>query len=88
MINKVIEKMIRHDQGDPRRIQHFLKVHSFAKYIGECEGLDKHTQLILETAALVHDIGIRPLRWKASGTGRPETGRGFADGIGMPWGNH
>lgn len=64
MINKVIEKMIRHDQGDPRRIQHFLKVHSFAKYIGECEGLDKHTQLILETAALVHDIGIRPAEEK------------------------
>ena len=56
--------MIRHDQGDPRRIQHFLKVHSFAKYIGECEGLDKHTQLILETAALVHDIGIRPAEEK------------------------
>lgn len=51
--------MIEYYMGDPARIHHFLKVHSFAKLIGEEEGLDAETQEILEAAALVHDIGIR-----------------------------
>ncbi len=52
-------EMIRYYQGDPRRIQHFLKVHSLSRLIGQEEKLDNETQLILEAAALVHDIGIR-----------------------------
>ena len=52
--------MIVHDGGVPRRIQHVIKVYQFAKMIGEQEGLDEETQYILETAAIVHDIGIRP----------------------------
>ena len=51
--------MIEYYMGDPARIHHFLKVHSFAKLIGEEEGLDAETQEILEAAALVHDIGIK-----------------------------
>ena len=51
--------MIEFDQGSAERIQHFLKVWSFARLIGEMEGLDSGTQEILETAALVHDIGIK-----------------------------
>lgn len=45
--------------GDARRINHFLKVHSFAKLIGEREQLDAHLQHILEVAAITHDIGIK-----------------------------
>ena len=52
--------MIGFYRSDPARIQHFLKVHSFAKLIGEEEGLDKNTLYILEAASYVHDIGIRP----------------------------
>ena len=44
---------------DPALIHHFTKVHGFAAAIGVMEGLDAQTQFILETAALVHDIGIR-----------------------------
>lgn len=51
--------MTKYYMGDPARIHHFLKVHSFAKWIGKEEGLDAETQEILEAAALVHDIGIR-----------------------------
>ncbi len=58
-IGKVINAMIAYYAGDPRRINHFLKVHGFAKAIGELEGLDKGTQEILEIAALTHDIGIK-----------------------------
>ncbi len=53
------EKMIQYYQKDPARIQHFIKVHSFAKLLGEMEGLDADTQFILETVAYVHDIGIK-----------------------------
>lgn len=52
--------MIEFYRGDPARIQHFLKVHSFAQLIGQEEGLDEKTMYILEAAAYVHDIGIRP----------------------------
>lgn len=58
------QAMIHFDGGDPRRIQHLIKVHSFAKLIGECEGLDAQTLCILEVAALTHDIGIKPAEEK------------------------
>ena len=58
MINRLHLKMIELYKGDPKRIQHFCKVHSYSKLIGESEGIDKDTLFILETAALTHDIGI------------------------------
>jgi HD superfamily phosphodiesterase len=59
-LRKTMKAMIAYDAGCPKRIQHFLKVHSFARLIAETEGLDEETVFILEAAALVHDIGIRP----------------------------
>ena len=58
--SRVKEKMIEYYAGDARRIHHFLKVHSFAKLIGEMEGVTGEELEILEVAALVHDIGIKP----------------------------
>lgn len=55
----LIDAMAAYDAGSPKRIQHFLKVHNFAAVIGLLEGIDEETQFILETAAIVHDIGIR-----------------------------
>ncbi len=55
----VVNEMIAYYEGDPRRIQHFLKVYGFAKAIGEVEGLPSDLQEILEVAAIVHDIGIK-----------------------------
>jgi hypothetical protein len=60
--------MWRWDEGDAQLIQHFAKVHSFARLIGTCEGLDGQTLYLLETEALLHDIGIIPAR-KAFGKG-------------------
>lgn len=57
-IYTVTRKMMRVFAGDPRRIQHFLKVHSFTSLIAEGEGVDTTTRELLEIAALVHDIGI------------------------------
>ena len=51
--------MISYNNADPMRIQHTTKVHAYARLIGLGEGLDEETQFILESAALVHDIGIR-----------------------------
>ena len=58
-ICSVINEMISYYKGDVRRINHFLKVYSFSKTIGELEKLDKDTQFILEVAAAMHDIGIK-----------------------------
>lgn len=51
--------MISYNNGDPKRIQHTTKVHAYASLIGLEEGLDDETQFIVESAAMVHDIGIR-----------------------------
>lgn len=59
LIQKLALAMISYDNGDPKRIQHSTKVHAYASLIGAEEGLDEETQFILESAALVHDIGIR-----------------------------
>lgn len=58
-IGEVISAMISYNSGDVRRINHFLKVYSFAKTIGQMKNLDEETQNILEIAAVTHDIGIK-----------------------------
>jgi len=57
-IPAVLRAMIAYDRGDPMRIHHLLKVHSFSRLIGLGENLDEKTQYILEIASIVHDIGI------------------------------
>lgn len=83
--------MIRYDSGDPQRIHHFLKVHAFARQIGVEEGLDTAALFTLETAALVHDIGIRKaeeLYGNSAGHYQEELGPDLADemlsGLGWP----
>ncbi len=63
-LSLLIDRMIDFYAGDAKRIQHFIKVHAFASHIGIAEGLDTQTQLTLEAAALVHDIGIKPAEEK------------------------
>ncbi|MDE6747807.1 MAG: HD domain-containing protein [Lachnospiraceae bacterium] len=58
MLNKLHMAMIELYSGDVKRIQHFCKVHSYAKLIAETENVDKKCLFILEAAALTHDIGI------------------------------
>ena len=61
MINeKMIQKMVEFDARDPKRLQHFLKVYQFAHVIGVEEGISEELQKILDLAAILHDIGIRP----------------------------
>ena len=58
MINKLHLAMIELYRGDAKRIQHFCKVHSYAKLIAETENVDKKCLFTIEAAALTHDIGI------------------------------
>lgn len=56
---ELISEMIAYYQKDKKRINHFIKVYGFAKAIGENENIPSDMQFILQTAALVHDIGIK-----------------------------
>lgn len=58
-LDTVFFEMIQYDKGSAERIQHFTKVHSYARLIGIGEKLDTETLEILEATAYVHDIGIR-----------------------------
>ncbi len=70
-LNDLTFAMMEHDKGHPKLIQHFLKVHAFARLIGEGEKLDEKLLFTLETACIVHDIGILPAKAKhGSGSGK------------------
>lgn len=56
---QLITAMINYFQKDPKRINHFIKVHSYAKLICEMENIDSQTSQIIELVAIVHDIGIK-----------------------------
>lgn len=83
MTNKerVMLQMIEFDQGDPKRIQHFMKVYEFAHLIGAGENLDESTLEVLEVAAILHDIGIHPSEEKygdCNGRHQEEEGPAYA----------
>ena len=56
--DEVLQAMITFDAGDAKRIQHFLKVYTYATLLGRQEGLHAEVQQTLELAAILHDIGI------------------------------
>ncbi len=57
-IAALTRKAIAYDHGDPRRVHHLLKVHAFARLLGQEAGLTGPELGLLEAAALLHDIGI------------------------------
>ena len=59
MINKLHLAMIELYSNDAKRIQHFCKVHSYAKLIAETENVDKKCLFIIETAASVSYTHLR-----------------------------
>lgn len=63
-IAEITAKMIDFYKGNLHDINHFMKVYAYAKTIGECERLDKSTQVVLEIAAIVHDIACPLCREK------------------------
>ena len=68
ILDDLLMKMISYNSGDPKRIQHLIKVHSFARLIGlsenhtysDVDGLDY--QILLEADFLVNlfEEGLEP----------------------------
>lgn len=58
LIAQTLLKMIEYFGKDVRRINHALKVHSFATLIAKKENLSAEIQELTEVAAILHDIGI------------------------------
>jgi HD superfamily phosphodiesterase len=58
MTDKIIGKMINYFGHDIRRINHALKVYGFASCIVRKENLKDDEIFIVETTAILHDIGI------------------------------
>ena len=59
-LDRLYQSMIEYFADDPKRIQHFVKVNSFAGLIGRMESMPEEQLTVLEAAAYVHDIGIKP----------------------------
>ena len=57
-LSLLMRAMIKYDGGDVPRIQHFVKVHDFARMIGVAEDMESKQLFILEAAAILHDVGI------------------------------
>lgn len=68
LISAVMKKMIAFSEGNLHDINHFLKVYAYARTIGELEQLDRETRLILEIAAITHDIACPLCREKYGNT--------------------
>ena len=67
-IAQIMEKMIAFSEGNIHDITHLSCVWTYAKTIGELEGVDAETQLILEVAAITHDIACPLCRKKYGNT--------------------
>ena len=68
MVSEIMEKMIEFSDGNVHDIDHLIRVWTYAKTIGELEGLDPETQFILEIAAITHDIACPLCREKYGST--------------------
>lgn len=67
-VSEIMIKMIDYSNGNLHDINHLIKVHSFAKMIGEQENLSAEEQLNLEIAAILHDIACPLCREKYGNT--------------------
>lgn len=67
-VSEIMEKMISFSNGNIHDIDHLIRVWTYAKTIGELEGLDSETMFILELAAITHDIACPLCRDKYGNT--------------------
>jgi HD superfamily phosphodiesterase len=58
LIDNILDLAIFYNKNDVKRINHLLKVFSFAHHIGIMEKCNTKTQEIIDISALLHDIGI------------------------------
>lgn len=67
-VAKVMQKMVDYLRGDPKRIQHAIKVHSLVRNIALLSNLKRDKLTVLEITALLHDIGIPECERKYNST--------------------
>ena len=67
-IAPLIQKMIKYNHGNAKRISHALKVHNYAKTIAILEKVNEYDLFNLESAAILHDIGIKVCEKKYNST--------------------
>ena len=67
-IAPLIQKMIAYNHGDAKRISHALKVHNYTKTIAILEKVNEYDLFNLESAAILHDIGIKVCEKKYNST--------------------
>jgi hypothetical protein len=53
-----------YEDGHSRRTQHILKVYALSKLLSESENLNQELQLIIRSAAILHDIAIKHCKEK------------------------
>jgi len=58
LTDDILEAAITYNGNDVKRINHLIKVFSFAHHIGVIEKCDVKTQEIIDVSAILHDIGI------------------------------
>jgi len=58
LIDDILASAISYNGNDVKRINHLIKVFSFARLIGVMEKCDMKTQEIIDISAILHDIGI------------------------------
>ena len=75
----LFSRMIEYYSGNPEQIQHFMKVYLFARLIAQREEVSDDLMRILEVAAIVHDIGIKPAIAKYGSSAGP-----YQEELGMP----
>ncbi len=87
----LISHMIDYENQHPDRIQHFLKVYEFARFIATGDELSPEMMQIICVAAITHDIGIKPSMEKYGDcTGEhqeqegPAAARAFLTPLGYP----
>lgn len=67
-VAQIMERMIAFSEGNMHDIDHLIRVWTYAKIIGELEGLDADAQYILEVSAITHDIACPLCRGKYGNT--------------------
>ena len=69
MVESVIYKMIDYFGDDAKRINHALKVYGFASCIARSEKLTASQIMVVDIAAILHDIGIKEAERKYNSSG-------------------
>ncbi len=71
LTDRLLDRATDFFAGMPKQIQHLLKVRDFALLIARGEGLPPETIELLEAAAIVHDVGIKPALVKYGSSAGP-----------------